>query len=589
MLLRALPYNDYTTVEETRDAAISKELNAAVSVYHPITFNYLSIFGDKASHRSADMAPGLHPAPTISSAIRMSLSRALLLISRTDIFVPKLSSKTIMEYHTAHLPYEDDLRNPRKIRTLEDVEEVYCRTGWRIDGSVEVRCAWKPSNLAPRVYYARGPRVHFASSIIQALFNLFVDSLWMTHRKERFNVFGLDILPDEFILFIYDYSSFTSKLHEIRNFTSQLADWCAGIQICVLDGHFGPQYRDVGEILHEYNAVCNFDPEFDVSELLSVREAVLSHNCGMLGVPGNISSCTLLHGIHLAMVLGRMQRGKVVGDDAIGEFDPSLISKQELIESLRHIGEIAEEKMEFWEFDEELDDGAVWNYVKRPLVRYEGRAVLGNLMTWPVINVLLGIVNPFHVPLRGTLGDTFRTACRQIARFRRELLSYNYDTSLVDPLIRTYLRQFSETYGIYTPFGYVGDATIKGGEVVKSVIIPPLGREFFTWTDKDLFDFHGDSLVKVPHWDTEYFYTDHFGVGAEFVSRSNPVLSYLRKMDMMESERSDVWARISDLDAATLDLLVTGSLKYKYKYTVVDELPEWAVLYLKGLFQMSDV
>ncbi|DAD54837.1 TPA_asm: hypothetical protein [Armillaria mellea ambi-like virus 1] len=588
-LLRYLPYDDYTSVEETRDNAISKELSAAVSVYHPATFQYLCLFSAEPRHRSLPFAENVNQAPTIASSIRQSLTHALFLISRTEIFVPKLSSKTIKEFHTSHAPFEFYLRSPRPIRTLEDVEEIYCRTGMRLAGATEVRAAWKPNNLAPRIYYARGPDVHFASSIIQAIFNLFVDSLWSTHRKDRFNIYGMDILPDEFILFIYDYASFTSKLREIRHFTGELADWCTGIEVQVLDGYMGPIYMDVGKILREYNEVCNIDPDFDASELLSVHEAVLSHNTGMLGVPGNISSCTLLHGIHLAMVLGRIQRGKVVGDDAIGEFDPTLVSKEELLDALRNIGEISEAKMEFWEFEDELDDGAVWNYVKRPLARFEGRPLLGQLVTWPGFNVLLDIINPFHVPLRYDAGGCFRTACKQLLRFRRDLLSMTWDKELLLPLVRNILIQFSRNYGLFEmkySLGYIGDMTVKGIDV-RNVIVPPLGAAFFTWTDREFFDFHGDVLVKVPHWDQGYFYTE-FSIGGEFIARTNPVLSYLRKLSFLEAERSDVEARVSDLDSETLELLVTGSLRYKYKYTVVDDLPEWAIIYMKGLFHIDD-
>jgi hypothetical protein len=198
--------------------------------------------------------------------------------------------------------------------TCGDLERLYAETGCKIGGPVEVRSAWKYNDLKPRVYFARGGTVHHASKYTQQIFNVILDCFPEVDKTERFlePCSGID---DDETSVIYDYESFTSSLEEIKNFIGQLAMFFGDTEVTVIDSQRGPVQITVGEILLDYNAKCNEYAEFDASRLTSDPEfRSLFHTCGMLGVPGNISSCTLLHGILIRYVVG-YGKGRSVGDD----------------------------------------------------------------------------------------------------------------------------------------------------------------------------------------------------------------------------------------------------------------------------------
>jgi len=151
-------------------------------------------------------------------------------------------------------------------------------------------------------------------------------------------------------------------------------------------------------MLTEYNKSCNIDPSFDIGGLCwdrSYEEEIVFHRTGMLGVPGNISLSTLLHGIHLAVVQ-RSRSCKVVGDDAIG--GNKIIDRTTFVKQLSNIGKVHAEKMEWFEADpEEFGDIAKsWHYTKRPIYRFDTRIHVGVQAVFPPIAVLLGLNDGFH-------------------------------------------------------------------------------------------------------------------------------------------------------------------------------------------------
>jgi len=446
-----------------------------------------------------------------------------------------------------------------------------------------MRSAWRGNDLKPRVYYARGPDVHFASSIIQDIFNTFVDSLSSTHRRNRFNLLDLERMTEDEVLAIYDYSSFTSTLHEIRNFTNRLADFCTGTEIEVLDGYHGIQKRDVGEILRSYNEACNISAEFDASELLSISDAIMTHNCGMLGVPGNISSCTLLHGIHLAIVLHSLQRGKVIGDDAIAIiFRDSGHTPESFIEAVAAIGRIEFTKAEFWE-DNDYGSRNRWTYEKRPLERMHEMPWRGQLITWPSINILFDIVNPFHRPLRKTEAQIFQMACRQISRFQSQIFPLELselEKSIVLSILGSFYAEHDITKLRYV--GIVGEIEINGDIV--AVILPPCTEDFFNITAKDFIRNRHGGTLRLPSKYVFSEYPESTAIGNEFVATPNSALNYLEKMDVLESERLDEVTLVEDLSEQDIDDFLMGRLRFKSRYTIVDYVPDWFSNILSQLF-----
>jgi len=258
-----------------------------------------------------------------------------------------------------------------------------------------MRSAFMYGDIRPRVYFARGPDVYYDSRYIQAIFNTILDAFPMVHRKSRYMIDVIRSSKEE-TLFIYDYSSFTSTLHEIRNFTSALARYFDDTYVYLFDTHFGIVPKCVGEMLDDFNNTCNLEPVFDTwkfGDLSDSEGTHQSHNCGMLGVPGNISSCTLLHGLHLAILVLAVEACRCVGDDAIGS--KLLSDLYTFVLRLQNCGRVSLPKTVFWEYGEKFEE-AGWHYTKRPVTRVENRVLYGFQAIFPPIASLFCVDDSFH-------------------------------------------------------------------------------------------------------------------------------------------------------------------------------------------------
>lgn len=402
MFARSLPFLDLADANQALQEGIQKELAAAADEYHPVSFSWDPLFSTDHRDRSRPIAPGYPIDEHLHTEIHRRFQLAKRKIS-SMLFYPDYSRKTLgtaarvetSKYADRLGEFEEDLG------TTLGLEKIYHSLGVQVHGRTEMRYAWKYNDLQPRVYYARGPNQYYTSRYIQEVFNVFVDAFPMTHRFTRFFTTSVQGSPLE-TAGIYDYSSFTSLLNEIRNWTSALADFCHGTPVTIVDTSSGIVTLDLGDMVRDFNNACNLFPQFDVSGIAKVfdpdeEELIRTHTCGMLGVAGNISSCTLVHGLHLAVLLGSLEKSKVVGDDA---FYWKLLSKamrQELAQDLSSIGRISLPKMEFWPppSGEDTEDRA-WHYVKRPIERFEDHIITGKQVVWPSYMTLLGRTDSLH-------------------------------------------------------------------------------------------------------------------------------------------------------------------------------------------------
>jgi hypothetical protein len=485
MLARSYPYDSYEEIEEELQSGIRKELSAAIDVYHPITFDWGCIFSPFWQYRHHPIAPGYPVDEELNNSIRQGFIRARENL-RGTILYPVISHKTVgvearQNVEEFSKMFDRDTDRPRY--SLWDCEKIYHRYGIEVSGRTEVRWAWKFNDLKPRIYFAKGPDQHYPSRYIQEIFNVFVDAFPMTHRFLRFFIQSVQGSPEEYA-FIYDYACFTSCLEEIRNFTRELADFCTGVEVTTIDVFMGPLRRDLGEILHEFNSKCNDFPEFDARDILGMTcEDVLTlrHTCGMLGVPGNISSCTLLHGIHLAIIIGSLTKQKVVGDDAAGWMPFMRMSRVQLMEYLRGIGKISGPKMEFWETEDHIGvEDTSWHYVKRPIDRAGNRLVQKGQAIWPATPVLFGETDPFHTVRKpNTENDKFRKFASQMLSFALQFQNSELDeeeTRFIDRYIRT----MNRIIGIDQYETRIGKRFVRphsfGSEEIRSLMVSTFWR-----------------------------------------------------------------------------------------------------------------
>jgi hypothetical protein len=329
---------------------------------------------------------------------------------------PDYSGKTIGSSATQSYREKISTVDVEYDNSTRGLEVLYHRTGEMVFGPTELRCALKYNDIKPRIYYARGPDQYYCSKYIQAIMNVLVDQFGVTHRFDRFTSSSVTVEPFE-TLFIYDYSSFTSKLVQLRSFTYHLANFFEDyITVEIVDTHKGPMHVSVKQLLLAYNDACNNFPSFEISDILNLGAEwtfpVLEHHCGMLGVPGNISSSTLLHGIYLMLAILSIIC-KVIGDDALAK---GLVEDEdELNWALSGIGDANRDKTELWrpesEEVEDLEDDS-WHYTKRPINRVAGRAwVDSRLVVWPSIGTLCPkFGTSLHRP--SGITDTYKIAKR---------------------------------------------------------------------------------------------------------------------------------------------------------------------------------
>lgn len=363
--------------------AVEKEVLASTEQRNTTIFNWSTIFSyDPRCRDVGTLCERYIVDPKISTRIFHLLRHSKKRLQET-LFYPHYSHKTLGERSTQdviRIWQEDDVHFDGG--TTRDLEVLYHRHGIQVSGITELRVAFKYNDLRPRCYFAQGPSQYYSSRYIQDILNIILDSIPCVHRETRFEISGIRVTEDE-ALFIYDYSSFTSNLVELRNFTTSLADFYRGTKVSIFDSRQGVIEVDLGDIFDEYNESCNNYPAFEIRSSLdpeAFKESLeFHHHAGMLGVPGNISSSTLLHGIHL-MVLCMSMYVRCVGDDAIGGL--MVVGNQgisDLHTSLENLGDIAIEKMQFWQstpLEEEDLDSVMWNYTKRPICRTGERALL---------------------------------------------------------------------------------------------------------------------------------------------------------------------------------------------------------------------
>jgi hypothetical protein len=362
---------------DLREQALKKEIEAGCQEYsHRYHLDFSSIFSSDPLDRTIPLAPNIPPNPDVAnqcfkvfSEIRSSIADMIL--------VPKLSTKTCGAI-TSQGCFETfpafaindcygELINGNF--STASIERMYYLSGLRVLGPSEMRSSWTYGDLRPRVYYAQGATTFNVAKYIQPIFNFIVNFFDVVHRYNRF-LEPEGILLEDFVVTIFDYASFTSKLEEIIPFLTDMSHFFVGVTVHVVDAREGLVPVDLGELLEHYNHICNSTSTFDVTKVLGLKfPLVLRHTCGQLGVPGNIQEDTLLNGIHIIFMVGWLY-ARCVGDDSKVYRLPSSWPDYLFEDAIRNNGEISLEKSEDFLYNPSDDyESEAWHFAKRPYNR----------------------------------------------------------------------------------------------------------------------------------------------------------------------------------------------------------------------------
>jgi len=291
-----------------------------------------------------------------------------------------------------------------------------------------------------------------------------------------------------------------------------------------------------------------------------------------LGVPGNISSSTLLHGIHLAIALENYMKGKVIGDDAFFVFSRYVTSSGydivTLKQALSNLGRIAPEKVEEWEVDDTADEDT-WHYAKRPIVRAAPeRMYFGSQVVWPSLANALDLDDGIHTYHKESLFTRRKKYASQCYRFLVNAQSLpevsEEDYILVSRVLRSMHRSLDIPVQGFAPNSrehpfWVPSAIWRGNFIVQGV------------------EAVSGSIISIPmEFSPSRFQEVDLSTGAEFCYKSIPALSILVKlgyvtrtvckMSLMVSENWELVERFYRRDYG----------RYLYSYVVVRDVPEWS-------------
>jgi hypothetical protein len=382
---------------------------------------------------------------------------------------------------------------------------------------------------------------------------------------------------EDSVLYVYDYSSFTSSLTESTRFIYALADFYDDVECEILDTRLGFVTTSIGDLLRSYAQECATFPEFDVARLLPCEGlvSIRQHNCGMLGVPGNLASCTILHAVHLMYLAGSMSSVRCVGDDGLA-IVPG-VDVESFVDGVNNLGDVAKEKAEFW-IPRELPPPdwrqEAWHYVKRPIYRVHDTFIQGALFIFPSLEFTLDLSDQYH--RSATIGmskyERKRRAIRQFMRLWSDLSS---NKPSVSDLAISILDDFGHLFYITLELPF-GGGVDKGYPFGRQLLVPPrpTGEGWF----EDPYQVQLDSLrgqsICVP---AMRGFDDRVpDVSQSFVSRSSPILSILESLGVVRKERLVLEEIRLDfgMDAVSL-IFLKGEYAYSWEYHVLEQPPDW--------------
>lgn len=459
--------------------------------------------------------------------------------------------------------------------TPESLILHYHQTGEQIGGRAEMKHAYRYGELKPRVYYAQGGDGFWSGCHLRDILYRMLEFSASTARGRRTDVFSvLPSIGKSSKVFIYDFTSFTTNLSEIGDFTHALGVCCLGVKYRYLDVREGIVVRDLGEDLLEYQdrELCNV--QYLTPKYLGGDEGVQQYfeqrNGGMLGIQGNISLSMLLHGLWLTSLVGDERSCIVAGDDALAvtETFPSW-------NAISTIGSVALDKTYTWFRPQPIDDGSyVWKYLKRPLRAFPLEA--GQLINFPNLALLSSYTDKFH----STLGDPID---------RMESF-FNQTTALFDSLspvyelmssrdievLLSFLRYSFRCLRVNTNRGYLpGCLVVTGQDRPVSSAVPLLCAESIVHWDVVLWRECPDMFLRMPELERSLPPVRFTHVGQVFEATAHKSLRLLEVLGYMEKEGTAMWWPRSEESRRSFRSFILGDLKPVYRCTFLREPPAW--------------
>lgn len=349
--------------------------------------------------------------------------------------------------------------------TSLDVIHHYIRTGEWVKGRVEMKQRWYPNGLAPRTYFAWGGFEISIAAYLRDFFNDLTDQFSPTDRHNRVQpnwLYDPNLTGSGDGFSFYDLTSFTSWFHEHVPFLESVSRYFDGTPVFLLGENLSLKQYDLGSLILHYIGMCNDFPEFTLSERLSdglTAMDIFFHNtAGFLGVPGNLATCTLPHGLALASRFESEHQLQIPGDD-VGFSYTDDDNRHDTLRIARTVGTLQYSKV----FN--LPEMSV--YLKRGVINLVNSIELKPMLIYPLLPFLVNPsdhipISPYRLPTRNKLVSR---ACSVLVSFHRDLwrMTKGELSDTVEGIVLSLLHHIHESVGI--PKGAIFQGRVFGSEV----------------------------------------------------------------------------------------------------------------------------
>jgi hypothetical protein len=346
---------------------------------------------------------------------------------------------------------------------------------------------WYPSQLLPRTYFSWSGTDIAVAGYLRNFFNDLGDCFAPTHRHKRVQP---DWLQSESLshmgFLFYDLTSFTSWFHEQEPFLRSVANRFRNVTVYLVGEDLTLSQHDLGSLIDGYTDHTSSFSKFVVNASLIGSDAgdvEYTHQCaGFLGIPGNLITCTIPHGLALASLFADPHELQVPGDD-VGAAFSSLNDARDKMLCASTLGVL--------QFDKVYRQPELCIYLKRLVLDLGNRISLAPMLIYPLLPYLVNPQERDYRSNRFKLPDRKRIiprAASVLVSFHRDL--WRLTKGDIDPdsanIIRLFLRRIHDMVGL--PLGAIFQGRVYGVD------------------DPDDRNLYPDVTMKFPVDDDEFMY-----------------------------------------------------------------------------------
>lgn len=533
-MARGLPL-PYSEVSSAKKDGWNKEFSVMEENQPPFRLNFRCLFDPL--YADEPILPELPPNRLASQTSYLCFWRWRKKVSNR-LFYPRMTFKnmsrdTIRDYEN-HTGLEWD-RSTMPIFGQTNYERFYMKTGVSLVGACETRQRWYPAQAKPRTYNAQGGDTYAPSKYLQDPILMLLEETPMTDHKTKLHPARLRLKLGQHAR-VYDLETFTSRMFEERNFGNHLAGFCNGYSFSYMDSREGLVTRDLGEVLWEYNQLCNMYPR--VSYERYIREAgaphISVHNmASMLGVFGNLAMCNAGHGHTILQIVEDDSQVNVAGDDAVvAEDEHNEVLLDMCIDALGR-----DQKEKRFRSDEE---GCIC--LKRPLYQIGNTLEARISIVPPSIINLARNLNDYADPRYPTQYDQFKTQRQRLSTAGRELMRFlrslwRVCESIPDQHLEEaveYCRLVTRAFGVPDNQGRLPQC---GDEFLWPIIESSIEDVFALDPMISLVQSRYTGRAQIPRRaDISVELSEVCCAGNEFSANSTEHLSYLTKLGFFEKD-----------------------------------------------------